>query len=68
MIEKSSNKILAYFIEMDAQGVKVKSDNFWSARQRLDDVILKLHLSTLNVPEEEMKENVSEKIMEALGF
>lgn len=54
IIAESSNKILGYFIEVDAQGVKVKSDNFWSVRQRLDDVILKLHLSMLNLSEEEI--------------
>lgn len=54
IIADSTNKILAYFIEMDAQGIKVKSDNFWSVRQRLDDVILKLHFSILNVSEEDI--------------
>ncbi|MBK7057678.1 MAG: hypothetical protein IPH52_22035 [Leptospiraceae bacterium] len=48
------SKILAYFIEVDAKGVKVKSDNYWSVRQRLDDVVLKLHFSMLNLTEEEM--------------
>jgi hypothetical protein len=55
IIAESTNKILGYFIEVDAQGVKVKSDNFWSVRQRLDDVIIKLHFSMLNLSEEEIR-------------
>ncbi|MBK9500761.1 MAG: hypothetical protein IPO06_15575 [Leptospiraceae bacterium] len=54
LIPNSVSKILAYFIEVDAKGVKVKSDNYWSVRQRLDDVVLKLHFSMLNLTEEEM--------------
>ncbi len=55
ILAESANKILAYFIEMETQGVKVKSDNFWSVRQRPDQVILKLHWSMLNLSEEEME-------------
>ncbi len=54
IIPETTNKILGYFIEVDAQGIKVKSDNFWSVRQRLDDVIIKLHFSMLNLSEEEI--------------
>lgn len=54
ILPETTNKILGYFVEVDAQGVKVKSDNFWSVRQRLDDVIIKLHFSMLNLSEEEI--------------
>lgn len=55
ILASSTNKILGYFLEMEKQNVKIKSDNFWSIRQRSDDVILKLHISMLNVPEEDIR-------------
>jgi hypothetical protein len=54
ILPESTNKILGYFIEVESQGIKVKSDNFWSVRQRPDGIILKLHFSMLNLSEDEM--------------
>ena len=54
ILPESTNKILGYFIEVETQGIKVKSDNFWSVRQRQDGIILKLHFSMLNLSEDEM--------------
>lgn len=54
ILPESTNKILGYFIEVESQGIKIKSDNFWSVRQRPDGIILKLHFSMLNLSEDEM--------------
>lgn len=51
-----TNKILAYFIEVKSQDEMVKSDNFWSIRQRPDNVIIKFHISTFNVPAKKIRE------------
>lgn len=54
ILPDTNHKILGYFIEVESQGIKVKSDNFWSVRQRPDNIILKLHFSMLNLSEDEM--------------
>ncbi|HMV43030.1 MAG TPA: hypothetical protein PK079_08315 [Leptospiraceae bacterium] len=61
VLSAPTNKILGYYIKLENKGLEIKSDNFWSIRQRPDDVILKLHLSMLNVSEEEIRK--AEKIL-----
>ncbi|MBP7284373.1 MAG: hypothetical protein KBA66_22490 [Leptospiraceae bacterium] len=52
---ESSNKILGYYIEANQNGSIVKTDDFWSIQQRPDNVILKLHFSTFNISEEDIR-------------
>lgn len=53
-ISESSSKILGYFIEANQNGNRIKTDDFWSIKQRPDNAILKLHFSTFNVSEEDI--------------
>ncbi|MBK8395249.1 MAG: hypothetical protein IPL26_08400 [Leptospiraceae bacterium] len=54
-LSDSSYKILSYSIISNNRGAKVKTDDFWSIKQRSDKVILKLHFSTFDVSEENIK-------------